>query len=59
MLMNSATFGVKLGDISIGDDHWFEAEISAQRKAGRKKPASHLPFFCGGMQQVLRAQFFC
>ena len=24
--------------------------ISAQRKAGRKKPASHLPFFCGRMQ---------
>ena len=63
--MNSATLGVKLGDISLGDDHWFEArrlslaEISAQRKAGRKKPASHLPFFCGRMQQVLRAQFFC
>ena len=65
ILMNSATSEVKLGDISLRDDHWFKArrlslaEIGAQRNAGRRKQASHLPSFCGRMQQVLRAQFFC
>ena len=49
--MNSATLGVKLRDISSGDDHWFEArrlslaEISAQRKVGRKKTGFASPVF--------------